>query len=61
MHSSLTAPSSAADPAEALRERIVDHAREVSYEDSARDDKGNDAENARLAPGTRVSVTKWAR
>lgn len=57
MQSSLTAPSGAADPAEALRERIVDLAREASYEVSARDDKGIDAAIARLAPGTRVSVT----
>jgi methylenetetrahydrofolate reductase (NADPH) len=57
MQSSLTAPSSAADPAETVRERIVDLAREASYEVSARDDKGIDAAIARLAPGTRVSVT----
>ena len=57
MQSSLTAPSSAADPAETVRGRIVDLAREASYEVSARDDKGIDAAIARLAPGTRVSVT----
>jgi methylenetetrahydrofolate reductase (NADPH) len=57
MQSSLTVPSSAADPAETVRGRIVDLAHEASYEVSARDDKGIDAAIARLAPGTRVSVT----
>ena len=57
MQSSLVAPPGAADPAATVRERIIDLAREASYEVSARDAKGIDAAIARLAPGTRISVT----
>jgi methylenetetrahydrofolate reductase (NADPH) len=57
MQSSLSAPPGAADPATAVRERIIDLARAASYEVSARDTKGIAVAIARLTPGTRVSVT----
>ncbi len=57
MQSSIAAPPGAADLATTVRERIIDLARAASYEVSARDAKGIAVAIARLAPGTRVSVT----